>query len=286
MGSSEVIRRYEQSGHRFQVSGVDSFVLDEGSGDPVVCLHGVPASAYLYRKLVPELATHGLRGIAFDLPGLGLADRPDDFDYSWTGLGRFASDAIDSLGLDSFHLVVHDIGGPVGFEVAVADPHRVKSMTILNTISDPETFHRPGVMHPFSMKGIGRAYLTSLSKPLFRMLMHLQGIGDRNAVSNPELDAYVELLKRDDGGAAFLKIMRGFEMTAAKRELYHGVLGSGAFPIQIIWGEHDPALTLAKHGRTLARVTGVPEIIRVPGKHFIPEDQAPAIAAHVASFIA
>jgi haloalkane dehalogenase len=286
MGSSEIIHRYEQSGRRFHAGGVGSFVLDEGEGEPVVCLHGVPASAYLYRKLVPELATHGLRGIAFDLPGLGLADRPNDFDYSWTGLGRFASAAVDALGLDRFHLVVHDIGGPVGFEVAAADPQRVKSMTILNTISDPETFHRPWVMHPFSMRGIGRAYLTSLSKPLFRMLMHWQGIGDRNAVSNPELDAYVELLKRDDGGTAFLKIMRGFELTAAKRELYHGVLGSGAFPIQIIWGKHDPALTLAKHGRALARVTGVPEIIRVPGKHFIPEDQAPALAAHIAQFIA
>ena len=286
MGSSEVIHRYEQSGRRFQAGGVGSFVLDEGEGDPVVCLHGVPASAYLYRKLVPELAARGLRGVAFDLPGLGLADRPIDFDYSWTGLGRFTSAAIDSLGLDRFHLVVHDIGGPVGFEVAAADLQRVKSMTILNTISDPETFHRPWVMHPFSMKGIGRAYLTSLSKPLFRMLMHWQGIGDRNAVSNRELDAYVELLKRDDGGAAFLKIMRGFELTAAKRDLYHGVLGNGAFPIQIIWGEQDPALTLAKHGQALARVTGVPEIVRVPGKHFIPEDQAPAIAAHIAQFIA
>jgi pimeloyl-ACP methyl ester carboxylesterase len=284
MGSSEVIR-FEQSGHRFEAGGVGSFVVDEGTGDPVVCLHGVPASAYLYRKLVPELATRGLRGVAFDLPGLGLADRPSDFDYSWTGLGRFASTAIEALGIDRFHLVVHDIGGPVGFEVAAADPDRVKSMTILNTISDPATFHRPWVMHPFSMRGIGRAYLTSLIPPLFRVLMHWQGIGDRNAVSNPELDAYVELLKRDDGGAAFLKIMRGFELTPAKRDLYHGVLGSGRFPIQIIWGEHDPALTLAKHGLPLAKVAGVPEVIRVPGKHFIPEDQAPAIAQHVADFV-
>jgi pimeloyl-ACP methyl ester carboxylesterase len=36
---------------------------------PVVCLHGVPASSFLYRKLIVELAARGLRGIAFDLPG-------------------------------------------------------------------------------------------------------------------------------------------------------------------------------------------------------------------------
>lgn len=285
MSSSEAIAQYERTGRRFEAGGVTSFVLDAGKGDPVVCLHGVPASAFLYRKLVPELASHGLRGIAFDLPGLGLADRPEGFDYTWTGLGRFASAAIDALGLERFHLVVHDIGGPVGFEVAAASPDRVASMTILNTISDPETFHRPWVMHPFSLHGVGEVYLKSLTKPLFRFLMRWQGIGDMNAVSKPELDAYVELLKRGDGGTAFLKIMRGFELTRAKRELYHGVLGAAAFPIQIIWGEQDPALRLASHGEALARVAGLTDILRVPGKHFIPEDQAPAIAAHIAQFV-
>ena len=64
------------------------------------------------RKVLRELAARGLRAIAFDLPGLGLADRPAAFDYTWTGLGRFCAAAVDALGLGRFHLVVHDIGGP------------------------------------------------------------------------------------------------------------------------------------------------------------------------------
>ena len=48
----------------------------------MVCLHGVPASSFLYRKVLAELAGRGLRGVAFDLPGLGLADRPARFDYT------------------------------------------------------------------------------------------------------------------------------------------------------------------------------------------------------------
>ena len=67
-----------------------------------------------------ELAARGLRGIAFDLPGLGLADRPATFDYTWTELGRFGAAAVDALGLDRCHLVVHDIGGPAGFELCAA----------------------------------------------------------------------------------------------------------------------------------------------------------------------
>ncbi|MDQ2873747.1 MAG: hypothetical protein M3Y33_02580 [Actinomycetota bacterium] len=52
-----------------------SFVLDEGTGPAVLCMHDVPASSFLYRKLVTELAGRGMRGFAFDLPGLGLAER-------------------------------------------------------------------------------------------------------------------------------------------------------------------------------------------------------------------
>ncbi|MGE5292217.1 MAG: alpha/beta fold hydrolase, partial [Micromonosporaceae bacterium] len=62
------------------------------------------------------------RGVAFDLPGFGLAERPPGYDYSWTSLGRFCAAAVDELGLGRFHLVVHDIGGPVGFELATAMP--------------------------------------------------------------------------------------------------------------------------------------------------------------------
>ena len=58
-----------------------------GSGDPVVCLHGVPTSSYLYRKVIPALVSHGVNAGASDLPGMGLADRPIDFDSTWS-LGR------------------------------------------------------------------------------------------------------------------------------------------------------------------------------------------------------
>jgi haloalkane dehalogenase len=103
MDTAQVIAEHERSGRYFTVAGqVESFVLDHGNGEPVVCFHGVPASSFLYRKVIRELAARGLRGIAFDLPGLGLAARPVDFDYTWTGLGRFALAAVDELGLDRF----------------------------------------------------------------------------------------------------------------------------------------------------------------------------------------
>lgn len=280
--SSDVVAAWEASGRRFAAGGTTSFVAERGSGEPVVCMHGVPASAFLYRKVLDEIAARGLRGIAFDLPGLGLADRPADFDYTWTGLGRFASAAVDALGLDRFHLVVHDIGGPVGFEVAAAMPERVASLTILNTIIEVDTFHRPWVMEPFARRGVGDVWLRSMVPPAFRVLMGLIGVGDRNAVSNAELDAYVTLLKREDGGRAFLKIMRGFERTRDKRLRYVAAVQDAPYPVHVVWGGDDPALPVNPYGEIARDLAGQPVLDTLPGKHFLQEDQAPAIAERVA----
>ena len=276
--STEVIDGWRRSGRSFDVAGVSSFVAERGSGEAVVCMHGVPASAFLYRKVIEELAARGMRGVAFDLPGLGLADRPERFDYSWTGLGRFSAGAVDALGLDRFHLVVHDVGGPVGFELAAAMPERVASITVLNTIVEVDTFKRPWSMEPFARRGVGEVYLRTLSKPAFRLLMRLQGVNDMAAVTAAELDAYVDLLKRVDNGRAFLRIMRGFERTAAKRALYEGVVGSDAYPVQVVWGANDPALKMSSHGEVARRAAGAERIEALPGKHFLQEDCAPAIA--------
>jgi haloalkane dehalogenase len=285
VSSTEVIAEYERRGRRFTAAGVESFVIDEGSGQPVVCLHGVPASSFLYRKVVTELARRGLRGIAFDLPGLGLAERPTGFDYSWTGHGKWCAAAVDALGLDRFHLVVHDIGGPVGFELAAAMPERIASITVLNTLVEVDDFKRPWVMEPFARRGIGPIYLRSLSKPLFRRLMRMQGVQDMSKVSSDELGAYVDLLRRGDHGAAFLKIMRGFERTREKQDRYIDVLRSDRYRVQIVWGEHDPALKFAVHGEAARRAAGVEQIHRLPGNHFLQEDQAPAIADLVLAIV-
>lgn len=285
MNSAEVVARHQAAGHRFEAAGIGGFVREAGTGDAVLCMHGVPTSSFLYRKVLDELAGHGLRGIAFDLPGLGLADRPVDFDYTWTGLGRYSASATDALGLDRFHLVVHDVGGPVGFELAATMPERILSLTVLNTIVAAADFKRPWSMEPFARPRIGELYLRALTKPAFRVLMALQGIADRSIVPGAELDAYVDLLKREDGGRAFLQIMRGFQRTPEKERLYRGVVGSDAYPVQVVWGAQDPALSIAVHGEIARKAARVATIHRLPAKHFLQEDQAPALAAQIATFV-
>jgi haloalkane dehalogenase len=281
----DVIAAHEAAGRRFEAGGIGSFVLEQGDGDPVVLMHGVPVSSFLYRRVVPELAGRGLRGVAFDFPGLGLAGRPQGFDYSWSGLARWTGEAIDALGIERCHLVVHDIGGPVGFEWAVGNRERVLSLTALNTLVDAASFHRPWPMHPFSIRGVGELWLWSMVAPAFAEIFYLEGVADRAAVPRAEVLAHHALLKREDGGRAFLKIMRGFELTAEKERFFFDGLADRPYPAQVVWGEKD---RMIKEPQRLAvqRALGVDEADLLPAKHFLQEDQAPAVAEAIASLAA
>ena len=80
--------------------------------------------------------------------------------------------------------------------------------------------------------------------------------------------------------------MRGFERTAAKRALYVGVLRDVPYPVQIVWGDRDPALKVDVHGEQARRAAGLDTIHRLPAKHFLQEDQAPAVAERIAALAA
>jgi pimeloyl-ACP methyl ester carboxylesterase len=283
----EALDVHRTAGRFFEAGGVRSFVRVQGHplAAPVVLIHGVPSSSFLYRKLIPRLADEGVRAIAFDFPGLGLAARPSSFDYSWSGLARWLGEAIDALELDRCHLVVHDIGGPIGCEWAVRNPDRVLSLTALNTMLDPATFRRPWSMAPFAMTGIGPIYLRATPRAGFAWLFRAQGVANRSAISRAEIDVYHHLMRREDDGRAFLRIMRGFELTEEKRRLLWDGLAERRYPARIVWGERDTALGLDQL-EIAKRVLGVTEPELLEAKHFLQEEQAPAIATVVGDLVA
>ena len=282
--TNDAIARHSAAGFTFEAGGVRSFARQQGSGGDVVLLHGVPTSSFLYRRVLPVLADQGLRGTAFDFPGLGLAERPQEFDYSWSGLARWTGEAIDALGLDRVHLVVHDMGGPIGFEWAIRNPDRVLSLTALNTFVGVGDFRRPWPMRPFSIRGIGEVWLRASPRFLFSEIFYGLGIAERAAVPRAEVYAHIALLRLRDRGRAFLKVMRGFELTEEKERFYFDGLGARSFPARLVWGERDKAL--AGQFEPCQRALGLEDAILLPAKHFLQEDHASEVGQAIADLAA
>jgi pimeloyl-ACP methyl ester carboxylesterase len=277
---AEAIEVHRKAGREFEAGGVRSFVREQGGGEPVVLMHGIPVSSFLYRKVLPLLADRGLRGVAFDLPGLGLAEKPDGFDYSWSGLGRWTGEAIDALGIEGCHLVLHDIGGPVGLEWALRNRDRVRSLTVLDTLIDVAHFRRVWTMDFARPPVLGPIWVATSRPPVARWLFYLQGIGDRSATPAHEVDAHLALLHRDGGGRSFRRIVRGFELTEERERFYKDGLREVAWPSKILWADRDPALG-GERRRAFEDVLGVDAEV-ISAKHFLQEDRAPAVADAIA----
>jgi haloalkane dehalogenase len=125
---------YDLQPHYAEVGGLRLHYVDEGDGPPVVCFHGEPTWAYLYRKLVPPLVSGGRRVVCPDLPGFGRSDKPTD--QAWYSYDRHVehiSALLAELDLRDATVVVQDWGGPIGLRWAVENADRVSGLVILNT---------------------------------------------------------------------------------------------------------------------------------------------------------
>jgi haloalkane dehalogenase len=120
--------------HWFETDGLRLHYVDEGEGDPVVCFHGEPTWAFLYRKMVPPLVEAGHRVVCPDYAGFGRSDKPTERGfYSYERHVQLVSALLARLDLRGTTVVVHDWGGPIGLRWAVENAARVVRLVILNT---------------------------------------------------------------------------------------------------------------------------------------------------------
>lgn len=115
--------------HFVNVFGSNIHYYDIGAGNPILFLHGVPSSNYLWRNVIPYAMKAG-RCIAPDLIGMGKSDKPN-IKYSTEDHIRYIDAFIDALGLKNITLVMHDWGSVIGLDYAMKHPENVKSVVIL-----------------------------------------------------------------------------------------------------------------------------------------------------------
>lgn len=170
------------------VNGIELHIDDHGTGTPVLMLHGWPDSSYLWRHQVPALVQAGFRTIAPDLRGFGKSDKPQEVEaYALAILLSDVIGIIDGLDLPKVHIVGHDWGATLAWELAIDAPDRVDRLVVLSVPHPgiPLTLEQreKGWYRLFFMfEGIAEAWLQQDDWSLFRELLRGNGDLDRYLV--------------------------------------------------------------------------------------------------------
>ncbi len=125
-------KEYPFESHFFPVNEHYMHYIDEGKGDILLFVHGTPSWSFDFRNIIKQFRNN-YRCIAIDHIGFGLSDKPENYDYSTINHSRTLEKFILEKNLQDITLIVHDFGGPIGLNVAIHHPSRVKHIIILNS---------------------------------------------------------------------------------------------------------------------------------------------------------
>lgn len=270
--------------HFFRTSVGALAYTDVGTGAPVVCLHGNPTSAHLYRHLIADLASD-YRCIAPDYLGFGRSDAPPTFSYQPSAHATLVETWLQRLDLTNLTLVLHDWGGPIGMSYALRHPTTVRRLVLLNTWAWPLD-HRPLI------RGISRLIDTTPGRLSFERLNAFARLGMplTTGASSPLFPAwlrgYAAALDTRQRRYACWMFARSLHREAAwLRALWtrrHRLQGR---PCLLCWGLSDPAFgseSTLQRWHALFPSADVHRFWNVG--HYVPEELGPALSPLVQRF--
>jgi haloalkane dehalogenase len=181
--------------HFVDVLGSRMHYIEEGTGAPILLLHGNPTWSYMWRNIVPYLSSLG-RCIAPDLIGYGRSDKPD-IEYRWRDHVRYLDAFIARMDLRDITLVLHDQGSGLGFHYARRNEHNVRAIAFFEALVRPfpwESFSTPEfreIFRRFRTGGVGgEGWQLLVDQNMFIEVLLPQAAG--RPLSDREMDFYRE----------------------------------------------------------------------------------------------
>jgi haloalkane dehalogenase len=273
-----------------------------GGGEIVLLLHGQPTWSYLYRKVIPVLADHGLRVIAPDLIGFGRSDKPvrrTDY-WVWAHTGGLG-ELLEVLELNDITMVAQDWGGPIGLGVLAKTPERFARVVATNTVLHTAAASLEGKLE-WACHGMPDATVR-IEQPLldyqrmtqeidpFQPSLFVRG-GTENELTDTVATAYDAPFPDESycAGPRQLPLLMGLTPgSACARQNVRTLTALSSFtrPFLTAFSDGDPSTRGWENvlQEQIPGASGQPHLIIEGAGHFLQEDRGKELADAVARFV-
>jgi pimeloyl-ACP methyl ester carboxylesterase len=255
---------------------------DGGGALPLLLLHGLPATSYLWRDVARDLE-HERLCLMPDLLGCGESERPSDRRaYRLEEQAGVLLRMLDQLGIDRFAVVGNDLGGAIAVHLAAQAGSRVAGL-VLSAAPVHELAWPTTPVLPLLPRGLGEATIGILrTRPAFARGVVARALGAR--LSDRELDRYLSPLRSPEGAAALLRLVRAVDLGPVERAWQQ--LRAAPPPTLVLWGEQDRLRSPAYGRRLAAELPGAIWSPVADAGHLLPAERPERVAEEVSGFLA
>lgn len=253
---------FEWRGHRI-------FYRGEGSGEPVLAVHGFPTASWDYWAIWPALVAK-YRVLTLDMIGFGFSAKPRDFAYSIMAQADLHEALLAREGVTRYRLIAHDYGLTVAQEL-LAREAPIDACCLLNGGAFPET-HRAALVQKLLASRLGPLVAKLSSYRTFARTM--RGIWGERPLPERELLGMWQLVTASSGMAVMPKLIGYMAERREHRERWVGALCKTKVPVRLIDGLVDPISGAHMVARYRELVPN-PDIVELPGVGHYPQLEAP-----------
>ncbi len=275
------------------VNGKQIAYVEEGSGDPIVLLHGNPTSSFLWRNVVPELLASG-RVIVPDLIGQGDSEKLPASEgperYSLEVAYSYVEGLLDTIEAnEKVTLVIHDWGSGIGFLWAMRHAAAVKGVAYMEGIVKPVSW----ADWPEAAAGIFKGFRSDKGEDLIlNRNLFIEAVLPSSVIrelTEAEMDAYRAPHLEPDDRQPLLNWPRQIPIEGEPAEIVALVNDYGAFmagsDIPKLFINADPGSILVGQQREFCRSWPNQQEVTVKGLHFLQEDSPVEIGQAVANWL-
>ena len=231
----ELLEEYAGENSSFlEINGANIHYRDEGSGEPLVLIHGWASSLHTWDDWT-EILKEDFRVIRLDLPGFGLTGPVDTADYSAEYFAEIVKGLLDELNIGKSHIAGNSMGGRVTASFASNYPERTDKIILLNAAGYiTESSDTLGFINTKIISFMAR-YIT----PRYIVRTMIKDVyADADKLTEETVIRYQKMLLREGNRSVIFRVLESSD-TGLMNESEKEKLNNIKSPALIMWGDED-----------------------------------------------